>query len=80
MRELIANQIADEDPPEVWRTARDRRARRMHRLFEQRDSELLREVVELLDMLDEDRPDAVAIRRALELFHDPTLLEVVAES
>ena len=61
----------------VWQN--DRRARRTYRLFDQLDSELARELVEVLDVLDDESLDATQARRALELFSDPALLEVVAD-
>lgn len=73
--EVRGTDVAHEES--VWRN--DRQARRMHRLFDQLDRELLHEVVEVLDSLDAEALDAAAARRALELLHDPELLEVVAD-
>lgn len=73
--EVRGTDVAHEES--VWQT--DRQVRRMHRLFDQLDSELLHAVVEVLDSLDAEALDAADARRALELFHDPALLEVVAD-
>jgi hypothetical protein len=73
--EVRGTEVAHEES--VWRNARQ--VSRMHRLMDQLDRELLRDVVEVLDVLDEEQPAAAAARRALELFHDPALLEVVAD-
>ncbi|TAL21531.1 MAG: hypothetical protein EPN99_07460 [Frankiales bacterium] len=61
----------------VWQNARQ--GSRMFRLMNQLDGELLSEVTEVLNSLDEAQLDAAAARRALALFHDPALLEVVAD-
>lgn len=73
--EVRGTEVAHEDS--VWQNAT--KVTRLYRLMDQLDSELAREVIEVLDRLDEEQLDAADARRALDVLHDPVVLDVVAD-